>query len=235
MVISEQMLGPHMTRNRSSLRGIAGVDEAGRGPLIGPMMICGVLVHRDSLAEIEHIGVRDSKTLTPARREQLRVKIEAIAAKIVVRSLSASEIDKLRKRKTMNEIEVREFAEVLKELSPEIAYLDAADVKASRFGSNVGEMSGLLSRDVIIVSEHKADSRYPIVSAASIIAKVERDSIIRRLQNRYGDFGSGYPADPKTIAFVRGLVQQGLKLPPIIRHSWGTVRRIMDDVGQTSF
>jgi ribonuclease HII len=234
MVISEEVLNLHMTKNKHSLHGIAGIDEAGRGPLIGPMVVCGVLVYRDSLAELEHIGVRDSKLLAPTRREQLKAKIEPIAARIVVKSLPANEIDKLRKRRTMNEIEVMEFAEILKELNPETAYLDAADVNAMRFGNNVGKMSGLLSRGVAIVSEHKADSRYPIVSAASIIAKVERDRIIRCLHSQYGDFGSGYPADPKTIAFVRGLLQQGMKLPPIIRHSWDTVRRILDDVDQTS-
>jgi ribonuclease HII len=233
MVISEQVLGLNMTKNRPGLHSIAGVDEAGRGPLIGPMIVCGILVDLNSLTELERIGVRDSKVLTPARREQLKIEIEPIAEKVIIRSLSASEIDRRRKRMTMNEIEVREFAEVVKALNPERVFLDAADVNATRFGINVGEMSGLISRGAVIVSEHKADSTYPVVSAASIIAKVERDLTIHRLHTRYGDFGSGYPSDPKTMAFVRNLVQEGKKLPSIVRHSWDSIRKILEEVEQT--
>jgi ribonuclease HII len=215
---------------KHSLHGIAGIDEAGRGPLIGPMVICGVLVNSKSLTELQHIGVRDSKVLTPARREKLKAEIEPIAEQVVIRALSASEIDRLRKRMTMNEIEVRAFSEVARALSPESIFLDAADVKASRFGANVGEMSGLTSKGAVIISEHKADSKYPVVSAASIIAKVERDHTIQRLHARYGDFGSGYPSDPKTIAFVRGLLLEGKNLPSIVRHSWDSIRRIHEEV-----
>ena len=222
-----------MTKSGTSLRGIAGVDEAGRGPLIGPMVICGVLVSSAKLEEIEHIGVRDSKMLTPQRREKLAAKIESIADKIITRSVSASEIDRLRKQMTMNEIEVKEFVEVVKALSPQKLYLDAADVKAERFGERIGQMSGLLLKGVVIVSEHKADSKYPIVSAASIIAKVQRDEAITRLISKYGDFGSGYPSDPKTVEFVRNLVKSRQKLPSIVRHSWDSVRRIREEVEQT--
>jgi ribonuclease HII len=222
-----------MAKRRTSLRSIAGVDEAGRGPLIGPMVICGVLVNTATLDEIEHIGVRDSKMLTPQRREKLAVMIESIADTIITRSVSASEIDRLRKRMTMNEIEVNEFVEVVKMLNPQTVYLDAADVNAKRFGERVGKMSGIASKGAVIVSEHKADSTYPIVSAASIIAKVQRDQAITRLHSRYGDFGSGYPSDPKTIEFVRNLVTSKQKLPSIIRHSWDSVRRIQEEVEQT--
>ena len=222
-----------MTKSGTSLRGIAGVDEAGRGPLIGPMVICGVLVNSTTLEEIENMGVRDSKTLTPLRREKLAAKIESIADKIIIRSVSASEIDRLRKRMTMNEIEVKEFVEVVTALNPQKIYLDAADVKASRFGERIGEMSGLTSKGADIVSEHKADSKYPIVSAASIIAKVQRDQAITRLYRRFGDFGSGYPSDPKTIEFVKRLVKDKQKLPSIIRHSWDSVRKIRAAVEQT--
>jgi ribonuclease HII len=221
-----------MTKSGISLRGIAGVDEAGRGPLIGPMVICGVLVNSTSLNEIERIGVRDSKVLTPLRREKLAAKIESIADRIVTRSVAASEIDRLRKRMTMNDIEVKEFVQIVKTLSPEQIFLDAADVKAERFGAKIGEMSGLSLKGAVIVSEHKADSKYPIVSAASIIAKVQRDDAITRLHNKFGDFGSGYPSDPKTIEFVRNLIKNRHQLPSVIRHSWDTVRKICEDVEQ---
>ncbi|TFH06274.1 MAG: ribonuclease HII [Candidatus Thorarchaeota archaeon] len=212
----------------TNLRGIAGVDEAGRGPMIGPMVICGILVDSDRVHELVEIGAKDSKTLTPKRRLILKEQIEKITTKIEVRTVSAADIDRLRKRTTLNEIEVTEFASIAKALNPKEIYLDAADVIAERFGSKIGELSGITSKGAKIVSEHKADSKYPIVSAASIIAKVERDQAIERFHQKYGDFGSGYPNDPKTIKFVRNLVRTGEKLPPIIRKSWESVRKIID-------
>ena len=221
-----------MTKRGRTLRGIAGVDEAGRGPLIGPMVICGILVSPEKTDALKQIGVRDSKLLSPLRREKIATKIEFIAEEVITRSLSASEIDRLRKQMTMNEIEVKEFVEVVKALNPQTVYLDAADVKANRFGERIGKMSGLALKGAVIISEHKADLKYPIVSAASIIAKVQRDQAISRLHRRFGDFGSGYPTDPKTIEFVKRLVESDQKLPSIIRHSWDTVRRIKNEVDQ---
>jgi ribonuclease HII len=212
----------------ANLRGIAGLDEAGRGPMIGPMVICGILVDSDRLHELVEIGAKDSKALTHKRRLVLKAKIEKIASKIEIRAVSAANIDRLRKRTTLNEIEVTEFVSIVKALNPKEIYLDAADVKAERFGSKIGELSGIAARGAKIISEHKADAKYPIVSAASIIAKVERDLTIEKFHRKYGDFGSGYPNDPKTIKFVRTLVMEGEKLPSIIRKSWESVKRIVD-------
>lgn len=213
----------------TGLYGTAGIDEAGRGPMIGPMVICGVLIESEKLPELEQIGAKDSKTLSHARRLKLKEKIEQVAAKIVIRSVSAAEIDRLRKRTTLNEIEVTEFVSIAKTLNPQEIYLDAADVIAERFGTKVGKLSGIDAKGAIIVSEHKADSKYPIVSAASIIAKVERDHSIENFHKKYGDFGSGYPNDPKTVKFVRNLIRHGEKLPLIIRKSWKSVTRMIDE------
>jgi ribonuclease HII len=223
-VIRHYCLQRHMT----GLHGTAGIDEAGRGPMIGPMVICGVLIDSEKLHEFKKIGAKDSKMLSPARRLKLKEKIEHVASKIVVRSVSAAEIDRLRKRTTLNEIEVAEFASVAKTLNPQMIYVDAADVNANRFGEKIGKLSGLASKGAVIISEHKADSKYPIVSAASIIAKVERDRVISEYHMKYGDFGSGYPSDPKTVNFVKTLVRNKKKLPPIIRESWESVRKILD-------
>lgn len=213
----------------TSLKGIAGIDEAGRGPMIGPMVICGVLIDSEKLPKLEKIGAKDSKTLSHSRRLKLKKQIENIASKIEIRTVSAAEIDRLRKRTTLNEIEVAEFAFIAKKLKPKEIYLDAADVKADRFGEKIGRLSGLASKGALIVSKHKADSIYPIVSAASIIAKVERDSVISEFHKRYGDFGSGYPSDPKTVRFVSELVKSNKKLPLIVRKSWDSVRKILDE------
>jgi len=198
------------------------------------MVICGVLVSSKEIPELERLGAKDSKTLSPSRRQTLNQKIRDIALQIEIRSVSAAEIDRLRKRTTLNEIEVTEFASVVKSLKPQEVYLDAADVNAERFGNKIGELSGLATLGAVIVSEHKADSKFPIVSAASILAKVERDRIVNEMHQEYGDFGSGYPSDPKTIGFVRALFEEGLALPPIVRKSWDSVRKIRESTEQST-
>ncbi|MFW9944559.1 MAG: ribonuclease HII [Candidatus Sifarchaeia archaeon] len=212
------------------LRGTAGVDEAGRGPMIGPLIVCGVLLDDDSLPSLVRLKVRDSKVLTPKRRNELAASVRKIAKRVEIRSVKASDIDRLRRRGiSLNEIEIEQFVSVLKKLRPKTAYLDAADVKADRFGDVVGERSALSAKGCRIISEHKADSKYPIVSAASILAKEERERVITELHKVYGDFGSGYPHDPKSVRFVRNLVKQGSNLPPIIRSSWESIKRVLDE------
>jgi len=218
-----------MTRKGPRLHGIAGIDEAGRGPMIGPMVICGVLIEPERMSELTAIGVKDSKLLTPARRIELKDKIEEIVSKTIIRTISAEDIDRLRRHTTLNEIEVVEFASIAKTLGPSELYLDAADVVSERFGVKIGMLSGLTSQGAIIISEHKADVNYPLVSSASILAKVERDRIISSFHETYGFFGSGYSTDPHTIEYVKELVRTKQELPPIIRRTWESVRKIVDN------
>lgn len=211
------------------LTGIAGVDEAGRGPMIGPMIVCGVLVDPSDLSVLQEMGVKDSKVLSPKRRSELSRGIQKLAKRVAVRRVTASRIDLLRNRgTTLNEIEVREFALVLRTLRPEIAYLDAADVNPDRFRDLVVKRMQLQPERLRVVSEHKADSKYVVVSAASVVAKVERDAAIEVLHSRYGDFGSGYPSDPKTVEFVRGVVNRDEDLPDFVRATWAPVIAMME-------
>ena len=217
-----------MGQKESKARYIAGIDEAGRGPMIGPMVVCGVLMREDRLDDLIGLGVRDSKTLSAKKREEHAKVIKEIADMIVLETISASEIDNLRKRITLNEIEVRAFVSIVKKLRPQEVYMDAADVNAERFGETIATRSGLSKTKCRFVSEHKADVKYPVVSAASIIAKVERDRIISSLHEDYGDFGSGYPSDSKTVQSVQDWALKG-NLPNIVRMSWESVERIMND------
>lgn len=211
---------------------IGGIDEAGRGPMFGPLVVCGVLVDFDTLESLREAGIKDSKALPAKRREELAKVIREMASKIVIERVSAIQIDTTRAMGTnLNETEVRIFASIAKKLNPTELYIDAADVKAERFGANVRRLSGLTERACKIVSEHKADSRYTIVSAASIIAKTERDSIIKELHEKYGDFGSGYPTDPKSIAFLKELVANYRELPFFVRRSWESVSRAIRERG----
>ncbi len=205
-----------------------GVDEAGRGPVIGPMVIAGVCADR---AELEEIGVRDSKKLSPKRRVFLAGEIRKIADRVVIRVIEPEEIDRMREEMTINEIEVLLFAEVIEELRGDVIYVDAADVDESRFS---GEILSRLTYSPKIISEHKADAKYPEVSAASIIAKVERDKRVEKIAEEIGDFGSGYPADPRTYEFLRKYYREHGELPPHVRRSWKSAKKVIREAQQKS-
>jgi len=209
---------------------IAGVDDAGRGSVIGPLVIAGVLMSKEDLSKLAKLGVKDSKLLSPRRREMLAVKIKRISLKHTVIKLSPKEIDKVvqtgRKLHRLNRLEAQTMAKVIDFLKPEIAYVDASDVLEERFKQHILEC---LTFKVKIVSEHRADKKYPIVSAASIIAKVERDKEIANLKEKYGDFGCGYPTDPKTIAFLQQCLKNFQEYPDFIRKSWKPAKKAKNE------
>ncbi len=205
---------------------ISGIDEAGKGPVLGPMCVAGILLNGTKTDELSRIKVKDSKLLTGKKREVLAGEIKKIVQEYFILEVSPSRIDELRKIMTMNEIMVICFTKVLEELRPDHAFVDAADVIASRFGENIKKK---YSGEISITSEHKADVKYPIVSAASILAKVQRDSLIKQLEDELGmEIGSGYPSDPKTISFLENWVQDNDSLPSFARYSWETSKRILE-------
>ena len=208
---------------------ICGVDEAGRGPVIGPMVIAGIKIKDES--ELLNYGIKDSKKLSPKRRLVLSKKIREIAADIHFIIISAKDIDDMRKVMTLNEIEVNGFSKVIKKLRPDICYVDSADVNEKRFASDI--KSNLTFKPEII-SKHKADDIYPIVGAASIIAKTVRDDQIIKISQKLEKklnmpLGSGYPADPVTQNFLRKWIDKYKKLPPDTRRSWKTVQNIIKE------
>jgi len=208
---------------------ICGVDEAGRGPVFGPLVIAGVTIQDDS--ELKEIGVRDSKKLTPNKREILAEKIREIAEKYEIIIISASDIDDMRKVMTLNELEVSAFGKIIEKLHPDVCYVDSADVNQERFGMDI---LSKLSFKPKIISKHKADDIYPIVGAASIIAKTTRDENVRKIAQELEkklnlSLGSGYPADPITKKFLKTWVETYGELPPHVRHSWETAQKLMKE------
>jgi len=205
---------------------VAGVDDAGRGSVIGPLVIAGVLMKEENLPTLTKLGVKDSKLLSPHRRENLAIEIKRVAEKYSVIKLLPKEIDKVvqtgRKLHRLNRLEAQTMAKVIEMLKPDIAYVDASDVLEERFKQHILEC---LPSKVEIVSEHKADKKYPIVSAASIIAKVERDKEVAELKNAHGDFGCGYPTDPKTISFLRRCLEKFGEYPDFVRKSWKPAKK----------
>jgi ribonuclease HII len=203
---------------------LLGIDEAGKGPVIGSMFVAGVVFDEGKLFDLAALGVRDSKELMPAKREILAAKISKLAEDHYILEVAPQVIDELRQVMTMNEIMVRSFAAVIQRLSFDKAILDAADVNPGRFGERVQSLSGTTAA---ILSEHKADSTHTVVAAASILAKVARDASIRDIERSVGQrIGSGYPSDPLTIKFLKGWVKANGDLPPFTRRSWKTAERI---------
>jgi ribonuclease HII len=118
------------------------------------------------------------------------------------------------------------MAKVIETLKPNIAYVDASDVLEERFKQHIQEC---LTFKVEIVSEHKADRTYPVVSAASIIAKVERDKAIAELASKYGDLGCGYPTDPETLRFLQQCLERRGEYPDFVRKSWKPARKAKEE------
>jgi ribonuclease HII len=205
---------------------ICGVDEAGKGAVLGPMVIAAVCCHTEE--ECSRLGMRDSKTLSHARREELYALVERYFTTAVV-IVTPQDIDACLEEMTINVCLARAHAEVIQQLRPEKAFVDAVDVIAARHAET---MRRFMDWDCTIISEHKADRTYPVVGAASIVAKVIRDREVDALRKRYGDFGSGYPADPATRAYLEHYIREHRVPPPFARKSWKTISEYLNSLRQ---
>lgn len=205
---------------------IGGVDEAGRGPVIGPLVVAGVAILRDKEGLLRG-HVRDSKALSPARRRGLFPLIKKLSEKVVVEVVPPEVVDHwiLSYKGGLNLLEVEIFSRVISKLEADIVYIDSCDVKPERLSSRIRSKLG--RKAPRIVCETKADVKYPVVSAASVVAKVIRDREIERIRREYGDIGSGYPSDRRTIEFIRSYYEESGELPPIVRRSYKTIKRII--------
>ena len=211
---------------------VAGVDEAGRGCVVGPLVVAGVAVKTENLQLLAELGVKDSKLLTAKKREALYPEIIKLTENHHIIKLPPAQIDKVvRSSRTLhklNRLEAQTMAKIIEILKPDEAYVDAADVLEKRFGNHISECLRCKTK---IVSEHKADRTYPVVSAASIIAKVERDGEIAKLRVKYGDFGSGYLTDEKTMVFLKDLLDKNGDYPSCIRKSWKPAQKLKSEQG----
>jgi len=196
---------------------ILGIDEAGRGPVLGPMVMVGFLIDEEKIPVLKKIGVKDSKLLTPEKREELYPQLLEIG-KAFVRIVEPNQIDYY----NLNSLERMTARDIVLEASPERVIIDAFERDLER----------RLNVEVEVIAEHKADLKYEVVGAASIVAKVLRDREIDKLKKIHGDIGSGYAHDEKTIAFVHKLIKSKEVLPPFVRKSWDTVRRVIENEEQ---
>ena len=190
------------------------------------------MVTAEALPILSEMGVKDSKLLTPQKRELLYPAILQLAEKWVTIKVQPFEIDRVvecdRRLHKLNRLEAQTMAKVIEALRPEEVFVDAADTVEHRFGNHIRECLTFRTR---IVSRHKADRDYPVVSAASIIAKVERDREVAVLRAQWGDFGSGYLTDDKTLAFLRSLLDKDDEYPSFVRKSWKPAKRVKSEKG----
>ncbi len=199
---------------------ICGVDDAGRGPVIGPLVIAGVIIEQQKLDRLKNLGVRDSKQLLPPARTRLSKEQELDRI-----------VNRAPKFQRLNLLEAKVMAQVIEKLKPDLVYVDSSDTRTERFKNNILDCLSFTPR---IVSEHKADINYPVVSAASIMAKVHRDRRIEEIKKEYGDIGSGYAHDALTVKFLRDYYSDHGDFPPIVRRSWKTLGNIVRDLTQST-
>jgi ribonuclease HII len=234
----------------SELGLVAGVDDAGRGSVLGPLVIAGVSFEESRIPKLVDLGVKDSKLLSPKKRSELYWEVKKLATFVANEKIQPEAIDKVvfngEKLYRLNYLEARHMARVLNKLEFDVAYVDCCDTNQKRFGNLIADMmvkerknNGKRNDRVApfslgdvnplkdkIKSEHHADRNYPVVSAASILAKVTRDAAIERLHKKHGAFGSGYPSDPETLMFLKGFVDKSESLPAFTRNSWATISRL---------
>jgi ribonuclease HII len=207
--------------HRTSDLMFCGVDEAGKGAVLGPLVVAAVACRTPR--DLDGIPVKDSKALRPEERTRL---YDLITARLpfAVLVIDAPDIDILRRCGSMNLLMARAHAQVIGKIRPHRAYVDACDVIASRYGRTVAACLDFPCR---ILAEHHADENRPVVSAASIVAKVTRDRIIDDLALSFGEIGSGYPSDRRTIAFLEQYIRDHGTPPSCARTSWETVRTLV--------
>jgi ribonuclease HII len=216
-----------------------GIDEAGRGAVIGPLVICGAVLNASQSGELIRIGSRDSKRFTPKARERAAERIREVLEDVVTVVYSPQEIDRAVRCRQLNVLEARGMADIINSVCPDVVYVDAVGrIIPGLFVSGPGIRNFRhLLRDLVrtrpeMIIEHNADERYPVVAAASVLAKVTRDRLVASLYETYGEaFGSGYP-DRKTMDFIVRYYREHRCFPVDMRMNWKTRRKLLSLITQ---
>ncbi|MFP3256270.1 MAG: ribonuclease HII [Candidatus Nanopusillus acidilobi] len=200
---------------------ILGIDEAGRGPVIGPMVIAGYCIEEEKIELLKSLGVRDSKELTRKQREEIYNEIIKLTDKYKYIIIDPKTIDYYVYKNRLNYLEFENMIKIIEEIKPDKVIIDSPMVNTKKI---VEYIKNNLKINVEIVAENKADKNYPVVSAASIIAKVIRDREIDKIKEKLNlDIGSGYPSDERTIEVLK---KDYDKIKDYVRESWITIKRI---------
>lgn len=222
---------------------ILGIDDAGRGPIIGPMILAGVLVRKDTEESFKKKGIADSKTLLHPKRVELSKVIEEQAISFHVVKSSPNEIDtSISTGTNLNTLEAKKTADIIntinnreKQKEKIKVIVDCPSVNTSAWRNTLLKFIQHID-NLDIYCEHKADANHPSVSAASILAKVAREKEVTKLKEKYkqyGDLGSGYPSDPSTKKFLKEHGKE-LENEGIFRKSWATWKELFPSKKQAS-
>lgn len=222
-----------------------GIDDAGRGPVIGPMVLAGCILKKENEKKLKMLGVKDSKQLTRKRRMFLVEKIKEVAEDYKIISIFPREIDgeinedgskkSKEKRIKLNEVEAIACSKIINKLSKEYSklnvFLDCPSISLKKWDqflrTQIKDASNL-----VISCEHKADKNHVSVSAASILAKEKREEEMDKLKEKYGlEIGSGYTSDPATKKFVAKYAQK-YQQEDIFRKTWQTWKNAINELTQ---
>ena len=198
-----------------------GIDEAGRGPVIGPLVVAGVCVTKEQELALQQLGVTDSKALSHKKRVELEPLVKQIVSSYEVIVIEPKEIDeRVIKQLSLNSVEAIASAKIIQVLRPESVIIDCCSTNPVAYKQELQKRSGF-EKEMIV--EFKADETYISVGAASILAKVKRDSLIEQIKRDIGhDIGSGYPSDPKTQNFLAEYWDKY----DVFRKSWESYKNI---------
>lgn len=193
-----------------------GLDEAGRGAVLGPLVVGGFVVDADRVAALKAAGATDSKVLSAKRREGLIAPLGAIGEHQVIH-ISPAEID----AENINTLEEHAFVAIIRAHRPDGVIIDAP-CHPRAIPAFTARLLARLDYVPELVIEPKADLNHAPCGAASIFAKVSRDAVIKTL----GPVGSGYPSDPVTRAWIAGYIADKAPLPDCVRKRWGTLQKL---------
>ena len=213
---------------------VAGVDEAGRGCVLGPLVLEVCVIDKNKEKMFKDSGVKDSKLLSPQKREELFELIKKEAEDYKIIAIPAEELNVLMDKYSLNEIEAQKVCFAISQLKtePEAIVFDSPDTSTDHFSRRIKDNLKALSCNISskIISEHKADLNHPSVSCASILAKVTRDSLLKKELD--GLEISGYSSDPKTIDYLKNYFKKHKEFPKNTRLKWKTLDNIVNDLYQ---
>lgn len=208
---------------------IVGVDEAGRGPVLGPLVVAGFLIDEKDLGKLDKLGVKDSKLLLPKKREELFKKLKKYKHEIII--VEPAEIDQALRGHdglNLNWLEARKTAELINELNPDKAIIDCPSPNIKAYASYIRDY--IHNKEIELVCEHKADLNYKVVGAASILAKSVREEEVKKIEKFVGQsIGSGYASNP----VCRKFLEDNWDIhPEFFRKSWESYKRVLRQQGQ---
>lgn len=208
---------------------IGGIDEAGRGSIIGPLVIAGIGFQKSKIATLRDMGVKDSKKLIPKARDRLFDQLTKLADTIYIHKINPIEVDGSVMLKGLNRLEAKVMAVAINNIGAKEVYVDCCDVNPQRYKTYLERH---LTSPTKIYSMHHADVINVVVSAASIIAKSARDQEIQKIRAKYHDIGSGYPSDERTMQFIRCWVNKYGSAPKFARKSWKPLKVMLEQTYQ---